>query len=132
MDSSGCITAPMKRRSTGPGIPGVSSSAVSGRNDRMSSTITGKSTTVVKAASSTRLAGSIFLSPWVCGPLLTTGFYLLLSQLPQQAEAAKRYFDGNWVLYVETGLFFVGVALLLRKTLGLLLDHRALRLILID
>jgi|GEM_PF-6637857 len=98
----------------------------------MSSAKTGKSTALVQAPSSIRTNGAFFLSPWVCGPLLTIGFYALLSQLPQQADSVKRYFDGNWVLYTETGLFFVGVALLLRKTLGLMLDHRALRLILID
>jgi biopolymer transport protein ExbB/TolQ len=64
--------------------------------------------------------------------VLTLGFYLLLSQLPQSAENIKRYFDGHWILYAETGLFFIGVAALMQKALGLILDHRALRLILID
>src|SRR5690242_13942893 len=89
-------------------------------NDRMSSAITGKSTTSVQTPSpNNRAAGALFLSPCVCGPALTVGFYVLLSQLPQQADSVTRYFGGNWILYAETGLFFVGVAQLLRKALGL-------------
>jgi hypothetical protein len=98
----------------------------------MSSAITGKSATLLQTPSANRAAGALFLSPWLCGPVLTIGFYLLLSQLPQQADSLTRYFDGNWILYAETTLFFVGVAQILRKALELLLDHRALRLILID
>lgn len=98
----------------------------------MSSATTGKSATLGRSPSTTRSNGEFFLSPWFCGPVLTVGFYLLLSQLPPQAESIKRYFDGHWILYAETGLFFVGVAVLLNKALGLVLDHRALRLILID
>ena len=98
----------------------------------MSSATTGKSATLGRSPSATRSNGEFFLSPWFCGPVLTVGFYVLLSQLPPQAESIKRYFDGHWILYAETGLFFVGVAVLLRKALGLVLDHRALRLILID
>lgn len=98
----------------------------------MSSATTGKSATLGQAASPTSSAGEFFLSPWFCGPVLTVGFYLLLSQLPQQADPVKHYFNGHWILYIETCLFFAGVVVLLRKAMGLVLDHRALRLILID
>jgi len=98
----------------------------------MSAATTGKLATPGRSNSQTRSPAAFLLSPWFCGPILTLGFYLLLSQLPLQAEFIKHYFNGNWVLYCEAGLFFTGVAVLLRKALGLILDHRALRLILID
>ncbi len=97
----------------------------------MSSAKTKKPSPQEKPAATDSPTALIF-SPWVCGPALTIGFYLLLSQLPPAAEPATRYFTGNWILYAETALFFVGVSVLLRKAIGLLLDHRALRLILID
>ena len=98
----------------------------------MSSATTGNSATLGHSRSPTRSTGEFFLSPWFCGPVLTVGFYLLLSQLPQQGEFVKRYFESHWILYAETSLFFVGLAVLLRKAMGLVLDHRALNLILID
>ena len=98
----------------------------------MSSASTGKSATSGLTSAPPRATGEFFFSPWFCGPLLTVAFYLLLSQLPQQANSVRRYFEANWILYAETCLFFVGVAVLLRKAMGLAVDHRALRLILID
>jgi MotA/TolQ/ExbB proton channel family len=76
--------------------------------------------------------GPTLLSPWICGPLLTAGFYGLISQLPTGSASFARYFSDSWIAYIETGAFFVGVAVLLRKTLGLVHDRRALKQILID
>ena len=71
-------------------------------------------------------------SPWVIGPALTIGFYSLLVQLPSPAAAAQPYFTSSGATYFAVGLFFVGVAVLARKAIGLLLDRRALQLVVID
>jgi len=55
-----------------------------------------------------------------------------LSQLPPGTASFARYFTGTWIAYLETATFFVGVALLLRKALGLIHDHRALKQIVVD
>ncbi|MBS0263305.1 MAG: MotA/TolQ/ExbB proton channel family protein [Planctomycetes bacterium] len=74
----------------------------------------------------------IILTPWVCGPVLTGVFHFVLSQAPTGLDTLARTLTGHWTSYVAAGLFFTGVAVLLRKILGLILDHRALKLVVID
>lgn len=80
----------------------------------------------------TNWSGEVFISPWLWGPALTAGFYLLIPFLPRHGELLARYFCNHPVAYCETTLFFLGVAVLLSKTFGLVQDRRALKLIMID
>src|SRR5262245_6611346 len=68
---------------------------------------------------------SILLSPWLLGPALTVAFYTLMPRIESQREFFNRYFAAHWTLYAETGLFFLGMAILLRKGLGLINEFRA-------
>jgi hypothetical protein len=71
-------------------------------------------------------------SPWVSGPLLTAAFYFALSVAPNELTPVSRSLTGHWTTYVACGLFFTGLAVLLRKVLGFILDRRALKLVVID
>jgi biopolymer transport protein ExbB/TolQ len=96
----------------------------------MSSGKTGKTAPAI-AINTSAAPWEIWLSPWLCGPLLTVAFYLSLSQL-LSAAAVCRAFTSNAATYAATGLFFIGAAVLLRKAVGLAFDHRALKLVMID
>jgi biopolymer transport protein ExbB/TolQ len=57
-------------------------------------------------------------------------FFGALPYLPDgHREFAVRYFAGHWIEYVETGLFFVGMALLTKKLRGLGRERRAVRFV---
>src|SRR5262249_37650678 len=71
-------------------------------------------------------------SPWLWGPLLTVGFYVAIPFVPVYGDELTRYFAGHSVVYIETGLLFVGLAILIRKALGLIQDCRSLNTIDID
>jgi len=54
-------------------------------------------------------------------------FFSALPYLPDgHREFAIRYFAGHWIEYVETGLFFIGMALLAKKARGLGPERQAI------
>jgi biopolymer transport protein ExbB/TolQ len=65
-------------------------------------------------------------SPLLWGAALTAGFYAVLPYLPAQRELLQRYFCGHWLEYVETGLFFLGLAMLARTGLGISAERASL------
>jgi biopolymer transport protein ExbB/TolQ len=69
---------------------------------------------------------AVFRSPFLWGIATTVGFYCLIPVLPVQREFAVRYFCGHPLEYLTTVLFFVGMAILALKGVGLLSDRRAL------
>lgn len=57
-------------------------------------------------------------------------FFSALPYLPDgHREFAIRYFAGHWIEYVETGLFFIGMALLAKKARGLGVERKAIRFV---
>jgi biopolymer transport protein ExbB/TolQ len=68
--------------------------------------------------------------PILWGLAATFAFFAALPALPDgHREFAMRYFAGHWIEYVETGLFFVGMALLVRKFAVIRRERRAIRLV---
>jgi biopolymer transport protein ExbB/TolQ len=65
---------------------------------------------------------AVLLSPWLWGAGLTVGFYSLIPHIPSHQEFLQRYFCSHWILYAETGLFFLGMSILGRKLIGLALE----------
>ena len=63
--------------------------------------------------------------PVVWGGAAAALFYTALPSLPIQNELAVRYFCGHPIEYATTVLFFVGIALLAKKALGLNRERRA-------
>jgi biopolymer transport protein ExbB/TolQ len=59
--------------------------------------------------------GGFFQSPLLWGGLLACGFYALIYGGPLDYEVVRRYFTHHPVEFMETGLFFVGLAALLLK-----------------
>ncbi len=66
-----------------------------------------------------QLFGSFFRSSLLWGGLASLGFYGLIHNGTLEGEFFERYFSAHWCLYVETIMFFVGVAELLLKTFDL-------------
>jgi biopolymer transport protein ExbB/TolQ len=64
--------------------------------------------------------------PVLWGVAASFAFYALLPYLPVQRELALRYFCGHWIEYATTGLFFIGIALLAKKAIGLSQERRAI------
>ena len=66
-----------------------------------------------------RLSQAIFRSSVVWGGLASLGFYAFIHSLTRsgtwQGEFAQRYFANHWTLYVETIVFFIGLAELLLR-----------------
>ncbi|RPI84253.1 MAG: hypothetical protein EHM42_07655, partial [Planctomycetaceae bacterium] len=76
---------------------------------------------------------AILTSPLLWGIALTVGFYQALQFFPEDwKQFNNRYFCDHWILYTETGAFFLGLAILLRKAVGLLPEHRALEAVKLD
>jgi len=69
---------------------------------------------------------SILGSPLLWGGALTVGFYALIPHLPIQRELAERYFCGHPLEYATAALFFVGIAILAFKALGISTEKAAL------
>lgn len=69
---------------------------------------------------------SLLSSPLLWGAALTVGFYAVLPYLPVQQEFLRRYFCGHWLEYCETGLFFLGMAMLAGKARALAAEQAAL------
>lgn len=67
----------------------------------------------------------LFTNPILWGGILTVGFYSAVPFFPAQKEFLVRYFCSHWVLYATTGLFFVGIAILGKKTFGLVKERSA-------
>ena len=65
-------------------------------------------------------------SPFLWGGLATYGFYQLIPRLPMHRELAERYFCGHPLEYVQTAMFFVGMALLASRMLRLRRERVAL------
>lgn len=65
------------------------------------------------------LLGSVLRSSLLWGGLASVGFYGLIHNGTLEGEFFERYFAAHWCLYVETIMFFVGVAELLLKTFDL-------------
>ena len=53
------------------------------------------------------------------GLLISIGFYAPIETGVWNSDFVKRYFAGHWVEYVETIMFFVGVAELVLKAFNL-------------
>ncbi|REJ87485.1 MAG: hypothetical protein DWQ34_25040 [Planctomycetota bacterium] len=66
------------------------------------------------------------MSPLLWGGLATFGFYQLIPLLPMHRELAQRYFCGHPLEYVQTAMFFVGMALLASRMIGLRRERSAL------
>ncbi len=98
----------------------------------MSSATTRKSESLGETNSTTRAENRWLSAPWLWGPLLTAGFLQFVPHLLEHRESLTRLFISRGILYAETGLFFFGLAILIRRTLGLIQERRALRLIVID
>lgn len=65
------------------------------------------------------LAGRIVRSPLLWGGALTFGFYQLLPMVPGFEVSLKTLFCGHPLAYTTTGLFWVGMAALGLKAIGL-------------
>ncbi|MFQ5732784.1 MAG: MotA/TolQ/ExbB proton channel family protein [Planctomycetaceae bacterium] len=102
----------------------------------MDATNSGESPDVVETAAApadARKAGGSWLgSPLVVGGLWTVAFYALIPYLPMHRELVERYFCGHPMEYVLAGLFFLGMAILLRKALGVRAESAALASGLLD
>ncbi len=66
-----------------------------------------------------KFLAAIVRSPVLWGLLISIGFYAPIETGVWQSEFVKRYFAGHWVEYVETIMFFVGVAALVLKAFDL-------------
>jgi len=98
----------------------------------MSSSTTRKSDPPGPPIPSTNWAYQLVLSPWLWAPLVTLGFYLSIPHLPLHRESMTRFFCSHWILYAETGLGFLGLAILLRRAVDFIQENRALKLVVID
>ena len=71
-----------------------------------------------------RLVTAVFRSSILWGGLASFGFYALIHTGTLEGPFFQRYFAAHWTLYLETTLFFIGVAELLLKAFDLS-DQRA-------
>lgn len=69
----------------------------------------------------------IMQSPWVWGGLLTLGFYTAIPHITVWQAELQRYCCMHWVEYLEVGLFFVGLVVLVQKALTLRHEFAAFR-----
>ena len=69
---------------------------------------------------------AIFGSPWLWGTAITFVFYAGLPYSPVQDDM-KRYFTAHWIEYATTGLFFIGVCVLIGKLKRIPGERGALR-----
>lgn len=72
------------------------------------------------------IVATAFDWPVLWGLAASVLFYVALPWLPDgHRDLPMRYFAGHWIEYVETGLFFIGMALLARKGRDLIRERRA-------
>jgi len=74
-----------------------------------------------------KTAKAIATSPILWGGAMTFGFYRLLPHLPMYRDMATRYFCSHPLEYVTATLFFVGMAILIRKGFSLGSEKAAFR-----
>ncbi len=65
-------------------------------------------------------------APYLWGAIATFAFYQAIPRLPVHRELAERYFCAHPVEYVQTALFFVGIAWLVRSLIRLRTERAAL------
>jgi biopolymer transport protein ExbB/TolQ len=65
------------------------------------------------------IAGRIVRSPLLWGGALTLGFYQILPTVPGFEASLDTLFCGHWLAYATTSLFWVGMAALGAKAIGL-------------
>lgn len=91
----------------------------------MSSTATKKSASL-PAQEPTDWGVEFLLSPWLWGMGATVAFYQAIPYFESKQDFFQRYFCANWTQYAETGLFALGMALLIHKVIGLSREYRSL------
>ena len=65
------------------------------------------------------ILSSLFSRLFLWGTALCVGFYQGIPHIPVHRELLERYFCSHPLEYVTTGLFFIGMTILLFKALGL-------------
>ena len=65
-------------------------------------------------------------SPYLWGAVATFAFYQAIPWLPVHRDLIQRYFCGHPLEYVLAGLFFFGIAILLKKAIGVASEKTAL------
>lgn len=71
--------------------------------------------TIRDIVESSRRPGGFFTSPFLWGAFATAAFYAAIPYLPVHRALVQRYFCGHPMEYLLAGLFFLGMAILLRK-----------------
>ena len=61
----------------------------------------------------------------VLGGVLTALFYSVINSIPQLKEVLARYFTGHPLEYASASLFFMGIAILLQRTLNYVAERQA-------
>lgn len=99
----------------------------------MSSETTRKSNSSDPPPVATTSGLGAFLAPGLGGLLLTALFYLAIPLLPAAPQdVLTRCFGGHAIVYLQTTLFFLGLAILIRKSARLIHEQRALKLVVVD
>ena len=70
---------------------------------------------------------SLARSPWIWGSLLSVGFYAVIPYMTPWKAQLERYCCSHWVEYLEVGLFFVGLIVLVNKAMALRHEYAAFR-----
>ncbi len=68
---------------------------------------------------------ALLTSPWLWGAAMTVGFYQAIPLFPSWNTFFDRYFCQHWILYTETAGAFFGLAILMKKLIGLFAERRA-------
>jgi biopolymer transport protein ExbB/TolQ len=68
----------------------------------------------------------IFRSPIIWGGLAAVGFFALVHRGPLGTPLILRYCAGHPIEYIETGMFFIALAVLILKALDLIVQYQAL------
>ncbi|MCA9109747.1 MAG: MotA/TolQ/ExbB proton channel family protein [Planctomycetaceae bacterium] len=71
-------------------------------------------------------------SPIFWGVIATVSFYLMIPYLPWQQATLRRYLCSHELEYLLVGLFFVGMAILMSRALGLWSERRSLQANVLD
>ena len=79
-----------------------------------------------------RTINGIVTSPWLWGIAVTFGFYATLPYFPIYQQSIDRYFNAHWIEHTTTGLFFIGMAILLMKAAKIPGERSALAADLLD
>jgi len=74
----------------------------------------------------TSISEWLLRQPFIWGGLACLAFYAMLVQGAEQGSFLQRYFAGHPICYFATALFFVGLAALFIKLLGLIVEFATL------